>query len=87
MTRSKFMIGIPVLASMLVLTGCATTSDLNDVRAKAEQAQQSADEAKAMARDAKTSSDRAATEAAAARQAAEDTNRKLDEMFRRSMMK
>jgi murein lipoprotein len=94
MTRTQALIGIPALAALLVLSGCATTKQLDEVRAMAQQAQMSADEAKSMAMDAKASSDRAASEASAARQAAEmaaqtsaETNQKLDEMFRRAMMK
>jgi murein lipoprotein len=82
MTRSfSALVGIPALAIMLAATaGCATTKQLNEVKAMAERAQQTADEAKAMAADAASKADEA-------NQHAMDTDQKIDKMFKKTMMK
>lgn len=82
MTRSiSALVGIPALAIMLAATaGCATTKQLNEVKAMAEKAQQTADEAKAMAADAASKADEANQHAMA-------TDQKIDKMFKKTMMK
>ncbi|WP_411725561.1 Lpp/OprI family alanine-zipper lipoprotein [Methyloglobulus sp.] len=74
------------LAASLVI-GCATNSDIENLQTQIDglktsvaQASSDAASAQAAAADAKASSDRAA-------QYAQDTNSKLDSMFKKSMMK
>lgn len=74
------------LAASLVI-GCATNSDIENLQTQIDglktsvaQASSDAASAQAAATDAKASADRAA-------QYAQDTNSKLDNMFKKSMMK
>lgn len=74
------------LAASLVV-GCATNSDIENLQTQIDglktsvaQASSDAASAQAAAADAKASADRAA-------QYAQDTNSKLDNMFKKSMMK
>ena len=85
-----------LLASGLALGGCATvtTEDLAEVRALAEQAAADAAEAKALAAEANTTAQLAGEDAKAARAAAEaavskseETETKIDRMFKKSMYK
>lgn len=79
--RFSAVFGVPALAVMLAAgAGCATTSDLDEVRAMAEDAQRSAEEAKAMAADASAGADEA-------NQRTRETDQKIDEMFKKSMEK
>lgn len=82
MTRSfSALVGLPSLVVVLALSaGCATTKQLNEVRAMAEQAQQTADEAKSMAADAASRADEANRHAM-------ETDQKIDQMFKKTMMK
>lgn len=66
--------GAAVLAgAFVVLSGCASTSEIAEVRAIAEEA--------------KANSERALQEAQQANQCCTDTNEKIDRMFKRSMYK
>lgn len=66
--------GVAALAgAFIVLSGCASTSELAEVRAMAEEA--------------KANSERALQEAQQANQCCTDTNEKIDRMFKRSMYK
>jgi murein lipoprotein len=76
---------IALAASLMV--GCATNSDIENLQTQIDglktsvaQASSDAASANAAAADAKASADRAA-------QYAQDTNSKLDNMFKKSMMK
>jgi len=72
--RTSAVLGIPALVAVLAMSaGCATTKQLDEVRATAE-------EAKAMASDAMARADEANQRAAA-------TDQKIDEMFKKAMMK
>ncbi len=74
-------IGLVSLAVVAMLgAGCASTKQLDEVRAIAEEAQRTAAEAKAIA-------DAAAADAAQANQRAAMTDEKIDRMFKQSMMK
>lgn len=67
-------VGAAALAgAFVVLSGCASTSEIAEVRALAEEA--------------KANSDRALQEAQRANQCCTDTNEKIDRMFKRSMYK
>ena len=82
------------LSAMLMLGGCATTKQLDEVRASAQAAQDtanaakaSADAAMAEAKAAHAAADRAEAAANGAKAAADATNAKLDNMFNKSMQK
>lgn len=85
-----------LILSALTLGGCATVSkeDLAEVRALAEKAAGDASEAKTMAADAQSTANAAKSEADAAKAAAdaankksEETETKIDRMFKKSMYK
>lgn len=82
MTRSfTTLVGIPALVLILgASAGCATTKQLDQVKAMAQQAQKTADEAKTMAQDAANKADQA-------NQHAMETDQKIDKMFKKTMMK
>ncbi|MDN0073448.1 Lpp/OprI family alanine-zipper lipoprotein [Crenobacter sp. SG2303] len=81
------MLASAACASLLLLGGCATNSDLDKVRAQAVQAQQTADQANQAAAAANQKADQALNAANQANQTANDTNEKLNRMFKKSMMK
>lgn len=92
----KKFITSALIVSALMLGGCATVSkeDLAEVRSLAEKAAADASEAKTMAADAQSMAAAAKTEAAAAKAAADAANRKseeteakIDRMFKKSMYK
>jgi hypothetical protein len=64
---------LAVAGAIVILTGCASTSELSEVRAIAEEA--------------RSNSERALQEAQQANQCCNDTNEKIDRMFKRSMYK
>ncbi len=69
------------------LAGCASTSDLDALRAEVDKANSTANQAAADAAAAKRDAAAARTAAEQARDAAQDTNEKLDRMFKKSMYK
>ena len=72
---------LSVLALAAALTvGCASNSALKEVRAEAQRAQATANEAKAMASDALNAAN-------SAQACCDATNEKIDRMFQRSVMK
>jgi murein lipoprotein len=90
----KKPIALAALLAAGTLTGCATTSELAEVRAMAEKAQATADAAQTTANGAKATADQAmatANAASAKADSAEATanqvNEKVDRMFKKSMMK
>ena len=84
---------VAVLASIIGLgSGCATTSETNtseaeSLRAMVEEAKQAAAEARAAAEQAQASADKALRAAEGANRCCQDTNEKIDRMFKRSMYK
>lgn len=77
-----------------LMTGCASTSDIDNLQSqidtlKSQISSASSDAASAQAAAAEAAAKAAAAEAAANRAAqyAQDTNSKLDRMFKKSMMK
>jgi murein lipoprotein len=76
-----------LLAVLATTAGCATTSDLDEVRAEIQKANATAERAAADAASARQ--DAAAAKAAAeeAQREAAETNEKLDRMFKKSMYK
>jgi hypothetical protein len=95
MKRSRAKLGMSVAAAaLLLLSGCATTGATDELRAAVQQAQADANEAKRIANEALSRSQQAEQTAQKAEQTAnaanqhsQSTERKLDEMFRRTMMK
>lgn len=74
-------LGIPVLALGLAMSaGCATTSQLEEVKAMAQKAQATAEQAMAKSADASAT-------AQAAQQHTMATDQKIDQMFKKTMMK
>jgi outer membrane murein-binding lipoprotein Lpp len=91
--NNKMIISMAVLAVALV-SGCATTSDVENLQSQVNGLDTSVKQASADAASAKTTAADAAAKAesaeAAANRAAElsqEANSKLDKNFRRSMMK
>ena len=76
-----------MLVSLGGLAGCATTSDLDALRAEVEKANSTANQAAADAAAAKRDAAAAREAAEQARDSAQDTNEKLDRMFKKSMYK
>ncbi|WP_305910080.1 Lpp/OprI family alanine-zipper lipoprotein [Methylomarinum sp. Ch1-1] len=83
-----------VVAVAGLMTGCASTSDIDNLQSqidtlKSQISSASSDAASAQAAAAEAAAKAAAAEAAANRAAqyAQDTNSKLDRMFKKSMMK
>jgi murein lipoprotein len=83
-----------VLFIALGLTGCATTGDIDAVRALAQQANatadaalQAANDAKATAQDAKAIAEEANATAQAANATSQNTETKIDRMFKKAMYK
>ena len=88
-----------ITVSAIILTaglasGCATNSDVKDLQGQINGLKGQVSQASSDAAKAKSSADEAASRAAAAEDAAnraasyaQDTNRRLDNMFKKSMMK
>ncbi len=82
-----------VLASIIGLGGgCATTSETNSsdaesLQAMVEEAKQAAAEAQAAAERAQATADKALRTAEGANRCCQDTNEKIDRIFKRSMYK
>lgn len=90
----KHYIALAVMLSAAALSGCATTSELAEVRAMAEkaqatanQAQQTADSVKASADQAVATANAASAKADSAEATANQVSEKVDRMFKKSMMK
>lgn len=75
------------LASLTILAGCATTSDLEALQADVQRANETASRAASDAAAAQRDAAAAKAAAEAARDTAQDTNEKLDRMFKKSMYK
>lgn len=90
----KKQLALAVLLTAGTLGGCATTSEIAEVRAMAEKAQATADQALAAANSAKSTADQgsatanaASAKADSAEATANQVNEKIDRMFKKSMMK
>ena len=88
------LIAIASLAAVLALGGCATTKEVEQLRADVQQAssaatsaQQTADAAMKEAAAARAAAERAEKAAMDAKAAAEATDAKIDNMFKKSMQK
>ncbi len=86
--QARNVVGVGIVAVVLGLSaGCASTAQIDEIKAMAQ-------EAKTMAADAQATATQAASDAAAAKAGADqanaccrDTNEKLDRMFKKSMHK
>ena len=76
-----------MVSALTILSGCATTSDLDALRAEVEKSNATASQAAADAASAKRDAAAAKAAAEAARDTARQTNEKLDRMFKKSMYK
>jgi murein lipoprotein len=76
-----------IVASIALMTGCASNSDLAAVREQAAQAQRTADEAQATAAAAQQTALEAQQAAEEAKQSANDANTKIDRSFKKAMYK
>lgn len=85
-------VGTPVKVAGLALAvalvgGCATTDQLNAVKAMAQDAQSTAQSAKTTADQANQKADEALQQSAANKKAIDATNEKINRMFKKSMYK
>jgi len=87
MNRSRMLVLVAVAGVFAGLSGCATTGDLDALKAEVSQnkadiaaANKNADDAKAMAQEALSTANEA-------KSTADDTASKLDRMFKKSMYK
>lgn len=83
----KSTVSILALAGVVGLTGCATTSDLNQLRSEVEAAQATADRAEAKADAAASDASAALATANEAKATADETDEKVNRMFKKAMYK
>ncbi len=90
----KFLKRSSVVLALSFLVGCASTSDLENLQAQVDALKSQVSTAVSDAASAKSAADAASASAANAEAAAnkaaqyaQDTNSKLDRMFKKSMMK
>ena len=76
-----------VVLALAGVTGCATNSDIDSLQAELDRTNATANQAAADAASAKNDAAAARAAAEAARDTAQDTNEKLDRMFKKSMYK
>ena len=76
-----------LFTALATTAGCATTSDLDELRAEVQRANSTAERAAADAASAKQHAAAARTAAEQAQFEAAETNEKLDRMFKKSMYK
>ncbi|WP_223177953.1 Lpp/OprI family alanine-zipper lipoprotein [Pseudohalioglobus sediminis] len=78
---------LTVVLSAAGLAGCASTGDIDELRADLAAANSAAEQAAADAASAKADAAAARAAAEAAQTSAAETNEKLDRMFKKSMYK
>ncbi len=76
-----------ITAALLASAGCASTGDIDALRADVDRANAAASQAAADAASARQDAAAARAAAEAASDTARDTNEKLDRMFKKSMYK
>lgn len=76
-----------VILSLAGAVGCASTSEMDTLRAEVRKANETASQAAADAASARQDAAAARAAAEEARDTATDTNEKLDRMFKKSMYK
>lgn len=94
MNTSKKQIAAAVVLCGLVLTGCATSSDIDSLRSELQSLQQSTDESMKVSQEARDLAANNSTELASVKRAAElaqrqaqEANEKVDRAFETSMRK
>ena len=94
MKIARFTGGLIVAGTLVFASGCATTEQIEELRALAQQAQQAADQAQAAAAAAQSAADSASSRADSALSAANDANNccrrnteKMERMFEKAMQK
>lgn len=85
--NTHFVKAFLIVATIFLLSGCASTSDVEAAREQAAAAQKAADEAKMSADAALVAAEAAKTAAEQAKQSADATNSKMNQVFRKSMHK
>ncbi len=81
------MIPLALLGGCLALTGCATTKDLESLRADVKDVRAVAEKAASDAAAAKADAANATATANAAKQESDETAAKIDRMFKKAMYK
>jgi len=84
---SKRIAAGSLFMALVGVGGCATTGDLEELRAEIARVNATAEQAAADAASARTDAGAARGAAEEARDAAEETEEKLDRMFKKSMYK
>jgi len=83
----KSLTALTLLASLVTLGGCASSSSVKTLQADVAKAQSTADAAAADASAAKAMAEKASADAAAAMTKAGETDAKVDRMFEKAMHK
>jgi murein lipoprotein len=86
MNRNVLLTGA-LLAGTILLGGCANTTEIASLRTQVEQAQSTADAASRDAAAAKALAEQAKADAAAALAKSQETDAKIDRMFKKTMYK
>jgi outer membrane murein-binding lipoprotein Lpp len=86
-TTLRRILALSVLAAPLAIAGCASQTEIDQLRNELIKTQSAADAAAAEARAAKAEAAEARARADAASQAAGDVSRKADRMYDRSLRK
>jgi outer membrane murein-binding lipoprotein Lpp len=86
-TTLRRILALSVLVAPLAIAGCASQTEIDQLRSELIKTQASADAAAAEARAAKAEAAEAKARADAASQAAGDVSRKADRMYDRSLRK
>ena len=81
------IVPLALLGGCLALTGCATTSDLESLRADLKDVRGVAEKTASDAAAAKAEAESAAATANAAKQQSDETAAKIDRMFKKAMYK
>jgi murein lipoprotein len=87
LNRSRMLVLVAAAAAFAGLSGCATTGDLDALKAEVSQNKADIAEANKNASDAKSMAQEAMNTANEAKSTADDTASKLDRMFKKSMYK
>ncbi|MDH3282080.1 MAG: Lpp/OprI family alanine-zipper lipoprotein [Gammaproteobacteria bacterium] len=76
-----------IIAAVGLAAGCASSKKMDELQAMAQGAQQSADQAADAARRAQQTADEALEAARQANTCCQNNSQKIDQMFKKSMMK
>jgi outer membrane murein-binding lipoprotein Lpp len=87
MANLRKVVAVFFVVAPVLLAGCATTADLEKVRATADQANATAQRAAQTADEAKTMASQAAQKAEDAQTCCNHNTERLNRMFRKSMYK